>query len=263
MLASLDIFTRRDWQMAPGTRAALEGLLTQLQPALAVEIGTAQGGSLERIAAHSGEVHAIDLTGELLRECPPNATFHAGDSREVLPRLLAGFANAGRNVDFALVDGDHEAAGVRADLEALLASPAVRRTVILVHDSFNPAVRDGIRSVERAAHPKVAAIELDFVPGRMVSSGSFAGQLWDGLALIVVDESPGTRRLPEVEIANVGFAAEPLEFADAHETIRSGAHLVSTQRERVGRELDLLRRSIGWRARQAVRSLRTRAGGDA
>jgi hypothetical protein len=84
------IFTRSDWQMPLGDRAVLEGVLTQIKPSLSVEIGTAQGGSLERIAAHSDEVHALDLSDELLVECPPNAEFHKGDSERILPELLAG-----------------------------------------------------------------------------------------------------------------------------------------------------------------------------
>src|SRR4051812_27377118 len=67
----LEIYTRADWQMSPGERAAFEGVLAQLQPRLAIEIGTAEGGSLERIAANSADVHAVDLTDERLVECPP------------------------------------------------------------------------------------------------------------------------------------------------------------------------------------------------
>jgi hypothetical protein len=39
-----------DWQMRIGERAAVEGLLAQVVPRLAIEIGTAAGGSLDRIA---------------------------------------------------------------------------------------------------------------------------------------------------------------------------------------------------------------------
>jgi cephalosporin hydroxylase len=59
------IFGRPDWRMPLGDRAAL-GVLTQIKPSLSIEIGTAQGGSLERIAVHSEEVHALDLNDELL-----------------------------------------------------------------------------------------------------------------------------------------------------------------------------------------------------
>src|SRR5690348_6240653 len=63
------------WQMSFGERAALEGVLAQLRPRLAVEIGTAEGGSLERIAAYSEEVHSIDLTHEpVTRALPDHVT---------------------------------------------------------------------------------------------------------------------------------------------------------------------------------------------
>jgi hypothetical protein len=126
-----EIFARSDWQMTLGERAALDGVLAELSPRLAIEVGTAEGGSLARIAVHSAEVHAIDLTRERLAACPPNAHFHQGDSREVLP--------------------------------ALLESPAVQRTVILVHDSFNPEVRSGIESAgaaELAPHHPCGASRL-------------------------------------------------------------------------------------------------------
>ena len=61
-LREIDIFTRPEWQMSLGERAVLEGLVAQLSPDLSIEVGTAEGGSLARIAAHSAEVHAIDLT---------------------------------------------------------------------------------------------------------------------------------------------------------------------------------------------------------
>ena len=42
------------WQMTLGERAALEGLLARLRPALAVEIGTAEGGSTRCLGAPRG-----------------------------------------------------------------------------------------------------------------------------------------------------------------------------------------------------------------
>src|SRR5690349_5616237 len=88
------------WQMAPGERAAIEGLLSQLKPRLAIEIGTAQGGSLARIAAHSDEVHSFDLAHQVDESRFPNVTFHRGDSHVLLPRFLAELEEQGRNVDF-------------------------------------------------------------------------------------------------------------------------------------------------------------------
>src|SRR4051812_15762181 len=101
------IFTDAPWQMTYGERCALEGLLTQVKPELAIEIGTAEGGSLRRIAAHSTEVHAFDLVDSPAYHEIDNVTAHVGDSATLLPDVLENLADAGRHVDFALVDGDH------------------------------------------------------------------------------------------------------------------------------------------------------------
>ena len=178
-----------EWQMSWGERFALEGLLAQLRPAVAIEIGTAQGGSLLRIANHSGEVHALDLE-RTEASVPGNVTLHVGDSKETLPALLGTLAEERRNVDFALVDGDHTADGVRADLRNLLTSPAVERTVIVLHDTMNEETRAGIATAGARDFDKVRLVELDFLTGYMGRLEPFTGQLWGGLGLIVVDVDP-------------------------------------------------------------------------
>ena len=110
---------------------------------------------------------------------------HAGDSHVVLRQVLADFAQAGRNVDFALVDGDHTTDGVRRDLTDLLESPAVARTVILLHDMANGAVRAGVRAVDFARFPKVVYVDLGFV--ELAQSGGALTDHWGGLGLVIVD----------------------------------------------------------------------------
>jgi hypothetical protein len=182
-------------QMSVGERAALEGVLALAQPALALEIGTADGGSLRRIAAHAAEIHSFDLVE------PPsdlralaNVTFHTGSSHELLAPALAELAEQGRNVDFVLVDGDHSAAGVRRDLEDLLASPALGRALVLVHDTANELVRAGVEAVGLDAVEKVVYADLDAVAGAMYRAPEIRHELWGGLGLIVVDS--GRARAP-------------------------------------------------------------------
>src|SRR4051794_1441385 len=102
----IDVLQDPLWQMTYGERFALEGVLTQVKPTLAIETGTAQGGSLRRIARHAEEVHAFDIVPEVkdLENEIENATVHIGDSATVLPEVLDGFAAEGRHVDFALID---------------------------------------------------------------------------------------------------------------------------------------------------------------
>jgi hypothetical protein len=180
--------------MSFGERAAIEGLLAQCRPSLAIEIGTAEGGSLDRIASYSAEVHTIDIV-RLDTAQPRHVHVHVGDSKRVLPRLLEQFAVERRNVDFVLVDGDHRSEGVKADILNLLRSPAVGRTVIVLHDTMNESVRTGVEEAQLETHPKVTYVELDFLPGYMARSGPFAEQLWGGLGLVLVDaEQEGARR---------------------------------------------------------------------
>ncbi|WP_354699207.1 hypothetical protein DSM112329_04916 [Paraconexibacter sp. AEG42_29] len=180
-----DLFDDPVWQMALGERAAIEGILSALQPQLAIEVGTAEGACLGRIAQHAQEVHSFDLVTPQL-DLPDHVTLHTGDSHQLLPAFLAELAEAGRSVDFALVDGDHSSEGVRRDVEALLASPAVTDTIIITHDTGNERVRAGLDAVPYGAYPKVAHVDLDFVPGHL-GQDRFPGELWYGLGLIVVD----------------------------------------------------------------------------
>jgi len=180
------------WQMQHGERFALDGLLGALRPRLAIEVGTFEGGSLRRIAAHAEHVHTFDLdpkVAELADEFE-NVSFHVGDSAELLPRVLAALARDGREVDFALVDGSHTRAAVRADGAALLAAEACRQTVIVFHDSANADVRAGLEDLKLPEHPKVALALLDCVPGYLVQAhddAKLVGQAFNGLALIVLD----------------------------------------------------------------------------
>jgi hypothetical protein len=275
-IGNCEIFNRAEWQMSLGERAALEGLVAQAKPQLAIEIGTAEGGSLERIAAHSAEVHAIDLTRDLLVRCPPNAKFHEGDSKLILPEVLARFAAEGRNVDFVLVDGDHSPEGVQADLTILLESPAVGSSIILLHDAFNPDVRRGIELVPLASLPKVAGFDLDFVPGRLAKLGPFADQLLGGLALVIVDDRAASAGDRAVELGFWSLRPEPVLFHDGYETLRRAPQLIdgngattesvttarlpldaaNIARVQLERELAAVQASASWRITAPLRRLK-------
>ena len=182
----VEIFEDTIWQMSLGERAAVEGVLTQLRPALAIEIGSAEGACLGRIAGHAEEVHSFDLVPPT-SPVSPNVTLHTGNSHELLPRVLTGFAEQSRNVDFVMVDGDHSPEGVRQDIEDLLDSTAVARSIVLIHDTANERVREGVDAVRFAAWPKVAHVELDWIPGQLFAEPELRNELWYGLGLVIVD----------------------------------------------------------------------------
>jgi hypothetical protein len=245
-----------EWQMQHGERAALEGLLAFVKPRVAIEIGTARGGSLRRLAAHSEVVHSLDLVpppAELAEL--PNVRFHTGDSHELLPRLLASLEAEGAQVDFALVDGDHTAEGARRDVEDLLVSDAVRRCLIVVHDTMNPGVRSGFVGVDYTSFGKVAFLDTEMVAGYAVANGPFAGQLWGGFGLI------------EVDAERVSAGRPPLAQRERHESFDALRTLVESQHDdlrgeldRAGRVMADLQSSLSWRItaplRAAKRALR-------
>jgi hypothetical protein len=176
--------------MSRGERAAVRGVLSTLKPRLSVEIGSAEGACLQELARYSGEVHSFDVTPPRLAQ-GENVVLHTGDSHELLPAFLAELAEQGRTVDFAIVDGDHSPEGVRRDVEDLLDSPAVLDTVILVHDTANELVRSGLDAVPFGAWPKVAHVELDWVPGRLFAEPALRNELWFGLGLVVTRSAEG------------------------------------------------------------------------
>lgn len=214
------------WQMSFGERAALEGILSQLTPDLALELGTAEGGSLERLAHHSSEVHSFDLLSPSLPVAElAHVHCHAGDSRYLLPAVLESFVDEGRNVDFALVDGDHSEDGVRRDVQALLESRALGRSVIVLHDTMNETVRRGLERVRFDSYPKVAYVELDFVAGQLFREPTIKDELWGGLGLVLCDAA-----------RQAYFSPGPYQqrYYETYELVRAGRDSVVAAHARTG-----------------------------
>ena len=263
--------------MSFGERAALEGVLSQRKPRLAIEIGTYEGGSLSFLARHCEHVHTFDLDDLVAdREAHENVTFHIGDSKLLLPALLGELEREGREVDLALVDGDHSAEGVRDDLQNLLDSSATRSTLILLHDTMNEETRRGIESVGLAAHPKVVYYELDFVPGYEFAGGHFDGQVWGGLGLVVTGDAPleayresraQTRYREPFELLH-GTRRAAGELRDAREDAQAARADLQAAQAEAGRSralLDAMQSSLSWRLtaplRWAKRAARSHARG--
>jgi hypothetical protein len=237
-----------DWQMSLGERAALVGLLADVRPRVAIEIGTAEGGSLRRLAEWSGHVHSFDLVEPAApARALENVTLHTGDSHALLPALLGRLAEEGTNVDFAVVDGDHSAAGVELDIRQLLDSPAIGRTVIVMHDSINEEVRRGMEAVDYDAWPKVRFVHLDAVAG-FAFDAPLAGELWGGLAIIVVDD-----RHPRA-------ASEPARTARYRPTqpLVLGGIARSEELTRLEHALAAVEGSRTWRATEPLRAFKRR-----
>jgi hypothetical protein len=262
--APIQILQDPDWQMSFGERAALEGVLAQLKPRLSIEIGTAEGGSLARIASHSETTHSFDLVlpHEGLRNFP-GVTLHTGDSHELLPKVLAELADAGKNVDFVLVDGDHSSEGVRRDLEDLLTAPALARSVILTHDTMNEVVRAGLEEVRYGAYPKVSYVDLDFVPGYMFLEPSLKHELWGGLGLVVIDSSRSAYFAGNVRQSRYYPAFDLIrsardELLDGGEADPSEVRELREQLTLTRGWLDAVQTSASWRLTAPLRATKAR-----
>jgi hypothetical protein len=189
------------WQMTHSERLGLCQLLQLIKPQVAVEVGTYKGGSLSAIARESGKVFSIDVDPAIPATFAhfTNTTFITEGSATSLPALLTRFEKEAVPLEFILIDGDHSAAGVRQDLNSVLRYNPVRDVYVLLHDSFNPQCRAGMLSADWLAAAHVAYAELDFIPGKVVQQGThFDGQLWGGLALVVLSPTTIAGRPPFV-----------------------------------------------------------------
>ncbi|MEO8614353.1 MAG: class I SAM-dependent methyltransferase [Luteolibacter sp.] len=181
------------WQMTSCERLALQSLLRSLRPALALEIGTYRGGSLQVLSRFSDAVISVDIDPEVEQRLSgrfQNVKFVSADSSSCLPDLVRDLNARKQPVGFVLVDGDHSSAGVRRDINALLELQPQQPLVMIMHDSFNPACREGMRTADWSKSPYVRHVELDFIPGiyhHDAHDTAEARSMWGGFACAVLD----------------------------------------------------------------------------
>jgi len=196
-----------NWQMNESERIAISGLLARHRPFCSIEVGTYHGGSLSVISQYSRTVFSIDIDAAVpSRLAFPNVNFLIGQSGLILPILLRELDDAGTSVEFILIDGDHSASGVAADIASVLAYVPKRPLFVLLHDSFNPDCRRGMSEAAWDSSPYCHWIDLDFVPGRIVETpGPFQGDLWGGLAAAYFCPAPRTTKLQISKTADKMF----------------------------------------------------------
>jgi len=180
------------WQMTSCERFVFVGLLKRLQPKLSLEIGTYRGGSLQVLARYSESVISVDIDPGVATRLAgkfPNVEFHTEDSGRLLPDLVRKLNEQRRAVGVVLVDGSHSTEGVRRDIEALLELQPQQPMVFIMHDSFNPACREGMRQANWAKSPFVREVELDFTPGvyhHQAQETAEPRTMWGGFACAVL-----------------------------------------------------------------------------
>ena len=156
------------WQMTRCEKYAFNKILEHANPEIALEIGTYKGGSLQVIAKVAQKVFSLDINSQSQDALKPlfeNVEFLSGDSKTLLPTLLARLETERAPLGFVLIDGDHSTEGVRADLNAVLRFKPNRPIFVVFHDSFNPECRSGILTANWHECPYVHYVEIDFIPG--------------------------------------------------------------------------------------------------
>lgn len=213
------------WQMSRSEKYCMINLLETLKPDHAIEIGTYQGGSTQVISKFSKQVTTIDISDspkKLLEDKFQNVSFVINESHKVLHELFRSIEEQGDKLNFVLVDGDHTRQGVSRDLQTVLDYPHQNDVVVVLHDSFNPDCRKGMREIDYSKYPQVSYVELDYVCGSFWTNDSYR-EMWGGLALIKIS---GIKNGKRTETAPV-FQSYQKEF----ETCR--AHSVHQIKDRL------------------------------
>jgi cephalosporin hydroxylase len=178
-----------EWQMQPGEQLALIALLSSLRPKVSIEIGSRYGGSLQVLSQYSDRVISLDIDPTCRDRLGPlfaNVEFVTGNSKDTFPPLMKRLEEQESAVGLIFIDGDHSAAGVQADIRGLLDYHPTCPLFVVFHDSFNPAVRHGIRTSPWNTSRHVHAVELDYMSGVLTMTADAYREMWGGLALAVL-----------------------------------------------------------------------------
>lgn len=181
------------WSMTRAEQAMLIQILQDKKPKVAIEIGTYNGGSLQVLSDFSEKVYAIDITPSYRdKKCDnfSNVEYLIGDSKAIVPDLITRLNASNEIVEFVLIDGDHSSKGVLEDITNILKLIPKKPILIILHDSFNPNCRQGMKAYDYNANKHVETVELDFVTGAYNHDGLYR-EMWGGFAAITM--SPNTR----------------------------------------------------------------------
>jgi hypothetical protein len=179
-------------QMTFRERLLLYALAAARRPARVLEIGTCEGGSaliLRRALGAEALIVSIDpeprWSEETRRELGPRSLLLTGRSPE---RIAAAADGAGGPFELVLIDGDHTAEGVAADLHGVLPHLA-EGAHLLLHDAHYWRVRDGIARVLSEVPSLRDAGLLSTEP--TVADRQEGGHpvIWGGLRLLYRDTS--------------------------------------------------------------------------
>lgn len=191
-ISSFPVDDSLPWQMSRSEKYGLIGLVENLKPDYSLEIGTFRGGSLQVLSHYSNQVFSIDISAEPKRTLEnrfQNVKFVVGQSIDVIKSTLEEIEEKGGKLNFVLIDGDHSRKGVYNDLKAVLDYPHQNNVTILMHDSYNPECRKGMKDIDFTKYNNIEYVELDYITGSFWHNNNNR-EMWGGLAMIKVKASP-------------------------------------------------------------------------
>jgi len=218
-------YTQGNWAMTFAEKFAISGILQHRRPQLALEIGTLEGGSLSIASRYARRVISIDPNPEVRQTLSPrfdNVDFITATSAEALPGLIDELNAEEADLGYVLIDGDHSEEGVRQDITSVLAYRPRSPLFVLMHDSFNPDCRRGMKAIDWEGNPYVHWINYDFIPGFLSNLPGWENQMWCGLALAYLEAEPRTGPLAYGELLGKQFN-QLLPFS-AHADQPGGGH---------------------------------------
>lgn len=191
-ISSFPVDDTLPWQMSRSEKYGLIGLLEDLKPDYSLEIGTFRGGSLQVISRFSNHVFSIDISPEPKRTLEKrfhNVEFIVGNSIDVIHSTIQRIEAHGGKLNFVLIDGDHSRKGVYNDLKAVLDYEHKNDLTILMHDSYNPECRKGMKDVDFTKYDNIEYVELDYITGSFWHNNNNR-EMWGGLAMIKLKTDP-------------------------------------------------------------------------
>jgi hypothetical protein len=196
------------WLMDHNERAGIYMVLCLCEPTVVIEIGARFAGATALFSQFAKHVYVVDIDPAVEDRCRHlhNVTVLIGDSAKVVPSLIERVNAQHGGWDFALVDGDHSADGVRNDLNALIQARPLRRAYVTMHDSFNPECRKGILAANWNL-PWVHAVEVDFTIGNLMPQPHVFAQMWGGLALAEISKTDRVGPIRVTETGRLAFEA--------------------------------------------------------
>lgn len=180
---------QRKWEFV-----ALLGMVRRLRPAVVVEVGTYNGGTLycwSKLAKDSATLVCLDLPGgswqagseegekqRLSQFVRPTQTLHCvlADSHAPATRDRVRGLLDGRPVDLLFIDGDHTYEGVRADFE--LYAPLVRPGGLIAFHDINT-----MSTPEHQVHRFWPEVRSRYRHYELIDRDGF--DVWGGIGVLV------------------------------------------------------------------------------